>query len=122
MKRAKGDAAGENFVAITDPGTQLVRDASHDHFRRVFLNMPDIGGRYSALSYFGMVPFAVMGGDVKTLLARAGHAAHACARPVGINENAGARLGAILGALANAGRNKLTFSHAAAAELTRVVD
>jgi transaldolase/glucose-6-phosphate isomerase len=109
VKKAKGDSAGENFIAITDPGTQLVRDAAHDHFRRVFLNMPDIGGRYSALSYFGMVPFTVMGGDVKTLLSRAAHAMHACAGPVGINENPGARLGAILGSLANAGRNKLTF-------------
>jgi transaldolase / glucose-6-phosphate isomerase len=109
VKKFRGDSAGENFIAITDPGTQLVRDAAHDHFRRVFLNMPDIGGRYSALSYFGMVPFAVMGGDVKTLLGRAAHAMHACAGPVGINENPGARLGAILGSLANAGRDKLTF-------------
>jgi len=109
VKKAKGDSAGENFIAVTDPGTQLNRDAARDHFRRVFLNMPDIGGRYSALSYFGMVPFAVMGGDVKTLLGRAAHAMHACAGPVGINENPGARLGAILGSLANAGRNKLTF-------------
>ncbi len=109
VKRVKGDAAGENFVAITDPGTQAVRDAAHDHFRRVFLNLPEIGGRYSALSYFGMVPFAVMGGDVKALLGRAEHATHACGGPVGASENPGARLGAILGSLANAGRNKLTF-------------
>src|SRR5271166_765086 len=109
VKKVKGDSAGENFIAITDPGTQLVRDAAHDRFRRVFLNMPDIGGRYSALSYFGMVPFAVMGGDVKALLTRAAQTAHACAAPVGANENPGARLGAILGSLANAGRNKLTF-------------
>ncbi len=77
VKRIKGDTAGENFVAITDPGTQLTRDAAHHHFRRVFINMPDIGGRYSALSYFGMVPFAVMGGDVKTLLEHALQAGHA---------------------------------------------
>ncbi len=109
VKKIKGDSAGENFIAITDPGTQLVRDASHDRFRRVFLNMPDIGGRYSALSYFGMVPFAVMGGDVKAFLTRAAHAVHACAGPVGINENPGARLGAMLGSLAKAGRNKLTL-------------
>ena len=109
VKRIKGDAAGENFVAITDPGTQLVRDAAHNHFRRVFLSVPDIGGRYSALSHFGMVPFAVMGGDVKALLTRASHGAHACAAPVGVGGNPGARLGAILGSLANAGRNKLTF-------------
>jgi transaldolase/glucose-6-phosphate isomerase len=109
VKRVKGDSAGENFVAITDPGTQLVREASHDHFRRVFLNMPDIGGRYSALSYFGLVPFAVMGGDVKALLTRANHAAQACAAAVGITENPGARLGAILASLAKAGCDKLTF-------------
>jgi transaldolase/glucose-6-phosphate isomerase len=109
VKRVKGDMAGENFVAVTDPGTQLTKDAAHHRFRRVFLNMPDIGGRYSALSYFGMVPFAVMGGDVKTLLEHALQAQHACVGPVGINENPGARLGAILGSLAQAGRNKLTF-------------
>ncbi len=109
VKRVKGETAGENFIAITDPGTQLTKDAAHHHFRRVFLNMPDIGGRYSALSYFGMVPFAVMGGDVKTLLEHAVQAQHACAGPVGINENPGARLGAALGSLAKAGRNKLTF-------------
>jgi transaldolase / glucose-6-phosphate isomerase len=109
VKRVKGDMAGENFVAITDPGTQLTKDAAHYRFRRVFLNMPDIGGRYSALSYFGMVPFAVMGGDVKTLLEHTLQAQHACVGPVGINENPGARLGAMLGSLAQAGRNKLTF-------------
>jgi transaldolase / glucose-6-phosphate isomerase len=109
VKKVKGDAAGENFIAITDPGTQLVKDAAHNHFRRVFLNMADIGGRYSALSYFGMLPFALMGGDVKPLLARAVHAMHACAGPVGIEENPGARLGAVLGSLAHGGRNKLTL-------------
>lgn len=109
VKRIKGDTAGENFVAITDPGTQLAKDAVHHHFRRVFLNMPDIGGRYSALSYFGMVPFAIMGGDVKTFLERALQAEHACVGPVGIKENPGARLGAVLGSLAKAGRNKLTL-------------
>ena len=109
VKRVKGDSAGENFIAITDPGTQLVRDASRDRFRRVFTNPSDIGGRYSALSYFGMVPLAVMGGDVKTFLARAAQATHACAGAVATSENPGARLGAVLGALANAGRNKLTL-------------
>jgi transaldolase/glucose-6-phosphate isomerase len=109
VKRIKGDMAGENFVAITDPGTQLAKDAAHHHFRRVFLNIPNIGGRYSALSYFGMVPFAVAGGDVKTFLERALQAQHACVGPVGIKENPGARLGAALGSLAKAGRNKLTL-------------
>jgi transaldolase / glucose-6-phosphate isomerase len=109
VKRIKGDTAGENFVAVTDVGTQLTKDAAHHRFRRVFINMPDIGGRYSALSYFGMVPFVVMGGDVKTLLQRALQAQHACVSPVGIKENPGARLGAMLSSLAKAGRNKLTL-------------
>jgi len=109
IKRLKGDSAGENFIAVTDQGTQLVRDAAHDHFRRVFFNMPDVEGRYSALTYVGMLPFAIMGGDVKALLNRALHAVHACAGPIGIAENPGARLGAILVSLAAAGRDKLTF-------------
>ncbi len=109
VKRVKGDAAGENFIAITDPGSQLAKDAAHGHFRRIFLDLPNIGGRYSALSYFGIVPFALMGGDVKALLDTASQAAHACADSVPLNENPGARLGALLGALAGAGRNKLTL-------------
>ena len=109
VKRVKGDAAGENFIAITDPGSQLAKDAMHGHFRRIFLDLPEIGGRYSALSYFGMVPFALMGGDVKALLDTARQAAQACADSVPPNENPGARLGALLGALAGAGRNKLTL-------------
>ncbi len=109
VKRVKGDAAGENFVAITDPGSQLAKDAVHGHFRQIFLNMPDIGGRYSALSYFGLVPFALMGGDVKALLDRALQAMQACGEQVAVDQNPGARLGATLAALANAGRNKLTL-------------
>ena len=109
VKRVKGEMAGDNFIAITDPGTQLAKDAAHHRFRRIFLNMPDIGGGYSALSYFGMVPFAVMGGDLKTLLEHALHAEHACAGPVGVKENPGARLGTMLASLAKLGRNKLTL-------------
>jgi glucose-6-phosphate isomerase len=109
VRRAKGDSAGENFVAVTDPGSPLAKDAAHAHFRKLFLNMPDIGGRYSALSYFGLVPFAVMGGDVVPFLDRAVRTAHACAEPVTVGENPGARLGAMLGALARSGRDKLTF-------------
>ena len=109
VKRVKGDAAGDNFVAITDPGTPLAKDAAHHHFRKIFLNLPDIDGRYSALSYFGMVPFAVMGGNVKAVLEHAVQAGHACLGSVGIRENPGARLGAVLGALALAGRDKLTL-------------
>lgn len=108
VKSVKGDRAGENFVAVTDPDTQLVKDAERDHFRHVFLNMADIGGRYSALSYFGMVPAAVAGVDVATLLDRARHAAHVAAVSI-VRKNPAAMLGAVLGAMAQQGRDKLTL-------------
>ncbi|HEX8129523.1 MAG TPA: bifunctional transaldolase/phosoglucose isomerase [Pyrinomonadaceae bacterium] len=101
---------GECFVAVTDPGTLMEQMATEDKFKRIFLNPPDIGGRYSALSYFGMVPAALMGLDVKKLLDRAERVVHACASVVPAAENPGARLGAILGECANAGRDKLTIS------------
>lgn len=109
VKRVKGDTAGENFVAITDPGSQLAKEAAHGHFRRIFLDKPDIGGRYSALSYFGLVPFALMGGDIKALLDRAVSAAGNCRDSLPLSENSGAQLGAALASLAGAGRNKLTL-------------
>ena len=109
VKRIKGDTCGENFVAITDPGSQLAKEAAHGHFRRIFLDMPDIGGRYSALSYFGLVPFALMGGDIKALLDRAVSAAGNCRESLPLSENSGAQLGAALASLAGAGRNKLTL-------------
>src|ERR1017187_2080079 len=86
VKQWKGGRVGENFVAVTDPGTLLEKQAKEEGFRKTFLNWPDIGGRYSALSFFGMVPFAVMGGDVAELLARAAAAAKACqSEDVGVN-------------------------------------
>jgi glucose-6-phosphate isomerase len=91
--RAKSD---ENFVAITDPGSPLVEQ----DFAKVFLNQPDIGGRYSALSYFGMLPGALMGLDIGTLLDRAQN--HA-------DLDAAMRLGVSIGEYANVGRDKLTF-------------
>jgi transaldolase/glucose-6-phosphate isomerase len=100
---------GENFVAVTDPGTKMEADATRDKFRRIFLNPSDIGGRYSALSYFGMVPAALAGIDIKKLLDRAERVMHACAAVVPAAENPGARLGAILGECARAGRDKLTI-------------
>jgi len=109
VRQALGEHTGRNFIAITDPGTQLEQEAGHDGFRRVFLNPADIGGRYSALSYFGMVPFALMGGDVETILHRALRAVHACAATIVPADNPGARLGTALGTLALAGRNKLTI-------------
>jgi transaldolase/glucose-6-phosphate isomerase len=109
VRQVKGDRAGENFIAITDPNTKLGEEAARDRFRRTFINPADIGGRYSALSYFGMVPAAVAGIDVRRLVDRAMHAVTACAPTVPAAENPGARLGAILGTLANAGRDKVTF-------------
>jgi glucose-6-phosphate isomerase len=110
VREVKGENAGENFVAITDPGTKMEQMAKDDRFRRIFLNPPDIGGRYSALSFFGMVPAALQGFDFRTLLDRAERAMHACAPVVRAADNPGARLGAIIGTLANQGRNKLTLS------------
>ncbi|HZS10068.1 MAG TPA: bifunctional transaldolase/phosoglucose isomerase [Blastocatellia bacterium] len=110
MIEIKGDKAGENFVAITDPGTLMEEMAKADKFRRIFLNPADIGGRYSALSFFGMVPAALQGFDFKTLLDRAERALHACAPPVPTEDNPAVRLGAILGTMANNGRDKLTLS------------
>ncbi|MDT4896072.1 MAG: transaldolase / glucose-6-phosphate isomerase [Acidobacteriota bacterium] len=101
--------AGENFVAITDPGTEMERMAVEDKFKRIFLNPADIGGRYSALSFFGMVPAALMGLDIKKLLDHAERIVHSCASVVPASENPGARLGAILGEAASAGRDKLTI-------------
>jgi transaldolase/glucose-6-phosphate isomerase len=101
--------AGENFIAVTDPGTKMEDDAKRDHFKRIFLNPSDIGGRYSALSYFGIVPAALMGVDIKKLLDRAERTVHACSQVVPASENPAARLGAILGECAKAGRDKLTI-------------
>jgi transaldolase/glucose-6-phosphate isomerase len=103
--------AGAHFVAITDPGSSLVDLAQKYRFRATFLNDPEIGGRYSALSYFGLVPAALIGMDLTTLLDRAILMAcnsDACNQP-DEGDNHGANLGAVLGELANAGRDKLTL-------------
>src|SRR5712692_3828510 len=96
------------FIAITDPGTPLAAMAERT-FRQVFVNPADIGGRYSALSYFGLVPAALGGIDVATLLDRAQMMVHACAPSVPASENPGAWLGAVLGEAALAGRDKVTI-------------
>ena len=105
------DRAGGHFIAVTDPGSPLVETAGRYGFRNIFLADPDLGGRYSALSHFGLVPAALIGADIKTLLDRALIMAENCeARdcpPSG--PNLGCRLGAILGEAALAGRNKATF-------------
>ena len=105
VKAIKGDKAGENFVAITDPGSPFETHAKSLGFRKIFLNFADIGGRYSALSYFGLVPAALMGIDVDKLLDRA-------LAVVAANKKPGApaiALGEVLGEHAKAGRDKLTF-------------
>ena len=102
-------ARGSQFVAITDPETPLAALAADRGFRRCFLNPPDIGGRYSVLSYFGLVPAALLGIDVARLLERARRMAAACAAGAPATENPGARLGAALGEAALGGRDKVTF-------------
>ena len=109
VERVKGASAGGQFVAITDPGTPLEALARAQGFRRIFLNPTDIGGRYSALSYFGLVPAALIGLDVPKLLDRAEQMAHSCVACVPTRENPGLWLGAVMGALARSGRDKVTF-------------
>jgi RpiB/LacA/LacB family sugar-phosphate isomerase len=100
---------GRHFVAITDPGTPLERLAKDGAFRHIFLNPPDIGGRFSALSYFGLVPAALLGIDAARLLDSAAAMAAACGPRVPARDNPGLRLGAVLGGLAEAGRDKVTL-------------
>jgi glucose-6-phosphate isomerase len=95
------------FVAITDPGSSLERAGKEKGFRRVFLNPADIGGRYSALSLFGLVPAALIGADLEGILDEAEYVAGACR--VGAAENPGARLGALMGEAALGGRDKMTL-------------
>ncbi len=105
------ERAGQQFVAITDPGSRLADLAERYGFRATFLNDPNIGGRYSALSYFGLVPAALIGVDVPALLERAMTMVCNCESsncPVR-GDNLGGRLGAILGELAKAGRDKVTL-------------
>jgi len=101
------DEPGSHFVAITDPGTALVDLASDRGFRKVFEAISDVGGRYSALTHFGLVPAALIGADIDLLLDQALRMAEASALPA--VENPGVRLGAALGGLARAGRDKATF-------------
>ncbi len=109
VKSVRGEKAGASFVAITDPDTPMERRARELGFRKVFLNPPDIGGRYSALSLFGLVPAALMGHDVAKLLARAERMRLACAASVPAADNPGLRLGAAMGAAAKSGRDKVTL-------------
>lgn len=105
----KTGGRGEQFIAITDPGTALVDLANKNRFLKGFANPPEIGGRYSALSYFGLVPAALIGVDVEKLLHRAHRTAEACSQFVPAFQNPAAWLGTIMGEAALGGRDKVTF-------------
>ena len=103
------EKAGRHFIAVTDPNTSLGDLAGSEGFRRVFTNPPDLGGRYSVLSYFGLVPAALTGLDTALLLDRADCMREGCASCVAAHENPGAWLGAAMATLALGGRDKLTL-------------
>jgi glucose-6-phosphate isomerase len=102
------EQAGQNFVAITDPDTPLAK-TSEKEFRRAFLNQPDIGGRYSVLSYFGIIPALLAGVNIATLLDRADRVRKLCRVETQLSNNPGAWLGIVMGALAQKGYDKLTL-------------
>ena len=109
VHHTKGNRGGAQFVAITDPGTGLEQLARDRGFWRTFTNQPDIGGRYSVLSYFGLVPAALLGLDVGKLLTRALTMREACRQTTSPKNNPGAALGAMMAAMARAGRDKVTL-------------
>jgi len=109
ITRKRGNTGGQQFIAITDPDTSLGALAHARGFRTTFINPPDIGGRYSVLSYFGLVPAALMGIDVDTLLERAIVMAHRCGPAVAPEQNPAALLGAVMGMLSQTGRDKVTL-------------
>jgi len=109
-KQAVGaEKAGSHFVAITDPGSKMEQVAKADSFRHIFYGLPSIGGRYSALSDFGLIPAAAMGIDVSKFLDRAEEMVEACASSVPVEQNPGAVLGIILGTAHNLRRDKVTI-------------
>ena len=107
--RRLGEKAAEHFIAITDPGTPLEKLGRERKFRRVFLADPTVGGRYSALTAFGLVPAALSGVDVNMLLDRGKWMAEQCAPELPAGQNIGLVLGAVLGQAYSTGRDKLTL-------------
>ncbi len=103
------EKTGSRFIAVTDPGSKLQSEAETDKFRHIFPGVPSIGGRYSALSNFGIVPAAVMGLDVAKFLDRTEEMVQACAASVPVEQNPGVVLGIILGTAAKSGRDKATI-------------
>ena len=111
LEAAVGEGqAGQHFVAITDSGTALEKLAAAANFRRAFLNPPDIGGRYSVLSYFGLVPAALIGMELSKLLDRADRMRIRCGPDVSGQDNPGSWLGAVMAAGVRQGRDKLTLA------------
>jgi glucose-6-phosphate isomerase len=108
MTAARGSRAGRHFVAITDPGTALQTSAESKGYREIFVNPPDIGGRFSALSLFGLVPAALIGLNPRDLLTAGATMAEGCRQEN--HANAGLELGAFIGAAAANGRDKLTLA------------
>jgi transaldolase/glucose-6-phosphate isomerase len=106
---AVGGTAARHFVAITDPGSRLQQAAEENGFRHIFFGVPSIGGRYSVLSNFGLVPLAATGHDPRAFLEAARIMARACGPEVPPAENPGVALGLVIGVLALHGRDKLTF-------------
>jgi glucose-6-phosphate isomerase len=111
IKEKVGEAeVGKRFIAITDPGSKMQEVAERDKFRKIFMGVPSIGGRYSALSNFGMVPGAIIGMDMPKFLNNTAEMVKACGAGVAADSNPGALLGMILGVGANHGRDKLTIA------------
>lgn len=100
---------GNRFIAVTDPGSKMQQVAEGDKFRKIFMGVPSIGGRYSAISNFGMVPAAVMGLDVAKFLRNTDEMVKACGASSAADSNPGVLLGTILGVAANHGRDKITI-------------
>jgi len=110
VKQTVGEAAvGQHFIAVTDPGSKMQQVAEEHGFRRIFFGWPNIGGRYSVLSDFGMVPAAIMGLDVQRFLDQTEYMVHSCAACVPPADNPGVVLGTIMGVLAKNGRDKVTL-------------
>ncbi len=103
------EKVGSHFIAVTDPGSKMQQVAETDHFRHIFAGVPSIGGRYSALSNFGIVPAASMGLDLAKFLKSTQEMVNACGPGSAADVNPGAVLGMILGVAANHGRDKLTI-------------
>jgi transaldolase/glucose-6-phosphate isomerase len=108
-KKVGAEEAGNRFIAITDPGSKMQGVAEADKFRKIFFGVPSIGGRYSALSNFGMVPGAVMGLDIAKFLKNTQEMVKACGASSAADKNPGVILGAILGVAATQGRDKCTI-------------